>query len=70
MPSNVAEPAARRVDLDWIRVWVFAGLIFYHVGLLYAPWSIYFMKSAHSHTARPCFGPLNRAIRPATYPPQ
>jgi glucan biosynthesis protein C len=27
--------AARRADLDWLRVGVFAGLIFYHEGLLY-----------------------------------
>ena len=30
---------------------VFAGLIFYHVGLLYGPWTSYFMKSAHQHEA-------------------
>src|SRR5690606_28217357 len=28
------------------------------------------MTTAHSHTARPCFAPSNRAMRPATYPPQ
>ena len=46
-PSSLGLPE-RRTDLDWIRVAVFAGLIFYHVGLLYAPWTPYFMKSAHS----------------------
>ena len=28
----------RRHDLDWIRVMVFALLIFYHVGMFYVPW--------------------------------
>jgi glucans biosynthesis protein C len=30
-------PSARRADLDWLRVGLFAGLIFYHEGLLYEP---------------------------------
>jgi hypothetical protein len=51
MPPSVAGLPERRTDLDWIRVAVFAGLIFYHVGLLYAPWSPYFMKSASTHPA-------------------
>ena len=51
MPPSVTGLPERRTDLDWIRVVVFAGLIFYHVGLLYAPWSPYFMKSAYSHKA-------------------
>lgn len=41
----------RRVDLDWIRVAVFAGLIFYHLGLLYAPWSPSYLKSEFHHPA-------------------
>lgn len=28
----------RRYDLDWIRVIVFALLIFYHVGMFFVPW--------------------------------
>jgi hypothetical protein len=51
MPPSAAGLNERRTDLDWIRVTVFAGLIFYHVGLLYAPWSPYFMKSASSSRA-------------------
>ncbi len=51
MPPSATGLPERRTDLDWIRVAVFAGLIFYHVGLLYAPWSPYFMKSAYSHKA-------------------
>jgi glucan biosynthesis protein C len=33
--SGTGVGGARRVDLDWLRVGVFAGLIFYHEGLLY-----------------------------------
>ena len=51
MPLSATGLPERRTDLDWIRVAVFAGLIFYHVGLLYAPWSPYFMKSASSYKA-------------------
>ncbi len=29
----------RRYDLDWLRVIVFALLIFYHVGMFFVPWS-------------------------------
>lgn len=29
--------SSRRADLDWLRVGLFAGLIFYHEGLLYEP---------------------------------
>ena len=28
----------RRYDLDWLRVGVFALLIFYHVGMFFVPW--------------------------------
>ena len=28
----------RRYDLDWLRVIVFALLIFYHVGMFFVPW--------------------------------
>jgi glucan biosynthesis protein C len=35
----VSSPALpRRADIDWIRVAAFGLLIFYHVGLVYAPW--------------------------------
>lgn len=30
--------AIRRYDLDWLRVIVFALLIFYHVGMFFVPW--------------------------------
>ncbi|MEO0571435.1 MAG: acyltransferase family protein [Bacteroidota bacterium] len=32
------ETGIRRYDLDWLRVIVFALLIFYHVGMFFVPW--------------------------------
>ena len=32
------ETTIRRYDLDWLRVIVFALLIFYHVGMFFVPW--------------------------------
>ena len=32
------EKRIRRYDLDWLRVIVFALLIFYHVGMFFVPW--------------------------------
>ena len=32
------EKTVRRYDLDWLRVIVFALLIFYHVGMFFVPW--------------------------------
>ncbi len=40
MPSAYSpspSTSSRRADLDWLRVGLFAGLIFYHEGLLYEP---------------------------------
>jgi hypothetical protein len=38
MEPPTAEPPARRVDLDWIRIVAFAILILYHVGMYYVTW--------------------------------
>jgi hypothetical protein len=35
--STIPLPSGRRADLDWLRVVMFGGLIFYHEGLLYEP---------------------------------
>jgi len=40
--------STRRPDVDWLRVLLFGGLIAYHIGLLYAPWSPYALKSAQT----------------------
>jgi glucan biosynthesis protein C len=39
--------ASRRYDLDWLRVFAFAVLIFYHVGMFYVSWDWY-LKSRYS----------------------
>jgi len=43
-----AETRHRRPDVDGLRVLLFAGLIAYHLGLVYAAWSPYALKSAHT----------------------
>lgn len=42
-----AAPTNRRTDLDWLRVLLFAGLILYHVGLMFALWTPYDIRSDH-----------------------
>ncbi|OYX36281.1 MAG: hypothetical protein B7Y99_02255 [Caulobacterales bacterium 32-69-10] len=37
----------RRTDLDWLRVLLFGGLIVYHLGLMYAAWSPFAVKSGY-----------------------
>jgi glucan biosynthesis protein C len=37
----------RRYDLDWLRIFAFAVLIFYHVGMFYVSWDWY-LKSRYS----------------------
>ncbi|WP_375466194.1 acyltransferase family protein, partial [uncultured Methylobacterium sp.] len=59
-PRSDAIGRAPRIDLDWLRIIAFAILIFYHVGLLYLPWS-YHAKSAHSV---PVIEPLMRLVNP------
>ena len=38
--------AARRIDLDWVRIAAFGLLILYHVGMLYVSWDFH-IKSEH-----------------------
>jgi peptidoglycan/LPS O-acetylase OafA/YrhL len=42
----VQESAARRVDLDWLRIIAFGLLILYHIGMYYVPWD-WHVKSEH-----------------------
>ncbi len=44
---------ARRPDLDWIRVSVFALLILYHVGMFYVTWDWHVKSPSASHAAEP-----------------
>jgi glucan biosynthesis protein C len=40
--------AARRYDLDWLRVLAFALLIFYHTGLIFVGWKFHVMSPVSS----------------------
>lgn len=42
-----ADVAGRRYDLDWLRLFAFTVLIFYHVGMFYVNWDWY-LKSRYS----------------------
>src|SRR5690348_2684999 len=46
-PVQSTASGSRRPELDWLRVTLFAGLILYHEGLIYAPWSPWVEKSVH-----------------------
>ena len=39
----------RRHDLDWLRVLVFALLIFYHVGMFFVPWGFHIKNNVIYH---------------------
>lgn len=45
-----ADAAGRRYDLDWLRVFAFGVLIFYHVAMFYVTWDWY-LKSRYSAPA-------------------
>lgn len=53
-------PGARRHDLDWLRVFAFALLIFYHIGMFFVSWD-WHVKSAH---AGPAIEPLMTLVNP------
>src|SRR5690606_13328096 len=39
--SETTSNKMRRYELDWLRVIVFALLIFYHVGMFFVPWGFH-----------------------------
>jgi hypothetical protein len=47
LPERESGRPARRFDLDWLRVLVFALLIFYHIGMLYVVNWGYHIKSSY-----------------------
>ena len=47
--ASPASDAVRRYDLDWLRVFAFGVLIFYHVAMFYVTWDWY-LKSRYSST--------------------
>ena len=56
--------AARRYDLDWLRVIAFGFLIFYHVGMFYVTWD-WHVKSPFASSA---LEPLMRLVAPWRLP--
>jgi acyltransferase-like protein len=43
----------RRYDLDWVRIYAFGLLIFYHVGMYYVTWGWHVKSPYASHTIEP-----------------
>ena len=60
IPENRSPASpARRYDLDWLRVFAFGMLIFYHVGMFYVTWG-WHVKSRYSSTLlEPAMGLTN-----------
>lgn len=56
----VLDTTARRYDLDWLRIFAFGLLIFYHVGMFYVTWG-WHVKSIY---ASPSAEPLMRLVSP------
>jgi glucans biosynthesis protein C len=50
---------ARRYDLDWLRVFAFGMLIFYHVGMFYVTWDWHVKSRYASHLVEPAMGLIN-----------
>ncbi len=53
-------PVGRRHDLDWLRVFAFALLIFYHIGMFYVTWDWHIKSRFMS----PAMEPLMRLVNP------
>lgn len=54
-----ATAPARRHDLDWLRIFAFAVLIFYHIGLFYATWDWQLASRYSSAVIEPVLGLIN-----------
>ena len=46
----VPAPSQRHYGLDWLRIAAFGLLIFYHIGMVFAPWA-WVIHTAHSYQA-------------------
>jgi glucan biosynthesis protein C len=53
------DAAARRYDLDWLRIFAFGVLIFYHVGMFYVTWDWYLKSRYSSSFLEPVMGLAN-----------
>jgi glucan biosynthesis protein C len=38
-PEQFSSPCGRHYGMDWLRIGAFALLIFYHIGMVFSPWS-------------------------------
>lgn len=56
-PPGVA--SGRRYDLDWLRVFAFAVLIFYHVAMFYMTWDWYVKSRYSAPFLEPAMGLIN-----------
>lgn len=54
--ASPADEAERRYDLDWLRVFAFGVLIFYHIGLFYVTWDWYMHSRYSSSFLEPVMG--------------
>lgn len=57
-PDNEAN-AARRLDLDWLRIGAFGLLIFYHIGMFYVSWGWHVKSSRASDAIEPIMMMMN-----------
>src|SRR5690606_30857762 len=61
MSALISVPqSTRRHDLDWLRVFAFGALIFYHIGMFYVTWG-WHVKSDH---ASPFLEPAMSLLNP------
>lgn len=54
-----APDAARRLDLDWLRIGAFGLLIFYHIGMFYVSWGWHVKSSRASDAIEPIMMMMN-----------
>lgn len=59
VPRPQVRPSERRYDLDWLRVFAFGMLIFYHVGMFYVTWDWHVKSRYASHLVEPAMGLVN-----------
>ncbi|MBX3581218.1 MAG: acyltransferase family protein [Rhizobiaceae bacterium] len=60
--DNQGQPSTaqvRRYDLDWLRIFAFAVLIFYHIGLFYTTWDWQLTSRYSSPAIEPVLGLIN-----------
>jgi hypothetical protein len=59
IPVLASAGSTRRYDLDWLRVFAFGMLIFYHVGMFYVTWPWHVKSASASHALEPAMSLVN-----------